>query len=339
MKFFNPAPSARLHAITLILGAVFLANLSAYAGGAANSEQGPAERDLVRTGVVPGAQLEATPFVFRDRLYRLENFRKQLETPDKPVDYRFHEDGFRIRDVAKDRVISVPLLNHYFATAIVWNDRVYVFCCYLGEDEAWWHSREIRMISSDDLITWSAPKVLVRAAEGERLFNTAVCHDGQRFVLLYETDLKPWVKFTFKFMASTDLESWTPITDAVYGPDKYVGGPALYYAAPWYYVLYLEAMGEGCYDTHITRSKDLLTWQDAPANRPFLAHDPSHVPDPVRAPDVRELSASDAELCFFDGKTIVYFIGGDQQGISDLQQAEFDGPPEALLESFFAGME
>ena len=103
----------------------------------ASAQDAPNPAGLVRTGQIPGAWLEATPFVFRERLYRLENFRKQHETPEQPVQYRFHEDGFRIRDVEKDRVISVPLLNHYFGTAIVWEDRVYVFCGYLGEDKPW----------------------------------------------------------------------------------------------------------------------------------------------------------------------------------------------------------
>lgn len=332
MKLF---PDARAGLCVLALWVV----VSLLSGLPAAAQAAPKPAGLVRTGPIPGAWLEATPFVFRERLYRLENFRKQHETPEQPVQYRFHEDGFRIRDVEKDRVISVPLLNHYFGTAIVWEGRVYVFCGYLGEDKPWWNITEIVMISSADLITWTAPKVVIRAEGGEHLFNTAVCHDGKRFVLLYETDADPWVKFTFKFSESTDLENWTRIPDALYGPDKYVGGPALYYEAPWYYTLYLESRGEGRYDTLITRSKDLVSWQDAPADRPFMAHNPEHIPAPDLAPEVRELSASDAELCEFGGKTIVYFNGGDQQGISDLQQAEFDGPPRALFESFFEGVE
>ena len=291
---------------------------------------------LVKKGVIPGAYLEATPFVFKDRLYRLENFRKQHETPEKPVQYRFHEDGFRIRDVERDRVISIPLLNHYFGTAIVWNDRVHVFSGYLGEDEPWWHIREIVMISSTDLITWTAPKVVIRSEDGERLFNTSVCHDGTRFVMLYESDDARWPKFTFKYLQSDDLVSWRPVSGAFYGTDKYVGGPALYHEGAWYYTLYAHALGDGRFETRITRSRDLLTWEDAPNGRPFLTYDYEHRPDPIRFPEVRELSASDAELCSYQGKTIVYFNGGDQQGVSDLQWAEYDGLPKELFEIYFA---
>ena len=45
----------------------------------------------------------------------------------------FHEDGFKIRDIAKDIIISVPLMNHYFSTAFVWENKVYNFYSSLEE--------------------------------------------------------------------------------------------------------------------------------------------------------------------------------------------------------------
>ncbi len=290
---------------------------------------------LVKKGALPVIASESTPFVFNDRLYRLENFHKSDEFLDKPVDYRFHEDGFRIRDVEADRVVSVPLLNHYFAIAYVWQGRVYAFAGDLGEDEPWWHIRKIIMISSDDLITWTKPQVVLRSERGERMFNTGICHDGSQFVMLYETDDKRWPKFTFKYLRSTDMVNWEPIPNALYGTDKYVGGPALYFEGGWYYTLYLESLGEGRYETRITRSKDLVNWQDAPAGRPFLPHDPNRQPDPVNHPEVWELNASDPDLCEYKGKTIVYFNGGNQLGVGDFQWAEFDGSPRELFECFF----
>ena len=299
------------------------------------SNSTPWKNPIVKKGVVPESFSETTPFVFKGRLYRLENFKKSEEFPDKEVQYRFHEDGFRIRDVEQDRVISVPLLNHYFAIAFVWNERVYVFTGNLGEDEPWWHIREIVMLYSDDLITWSAPQVVLRSEKNERMFNTGVCHDGRRFVMLYETDDERWPKFTFKYCESQDLVHWERIPGALYGVDKYVGGPALYFEGGWYYTLYLEELEGPHYETHVTRSKDLIAWEDAPKDRPFLTFNPEHRPDPERHPDVYEINASDAELCEFNGKTIIYFGGGNQKGVGDMQWAEFDGTPRELLESFF----
>ena len=42
---------------------------------------------------------ETTPFVWKGRLYTLENFCRSAEFPDKPVQYKMHEDGCYIRDV------------------------------------------------------------------------------------------------------------------------------------------------------------------------------------------------------------------------------------------------
>ena len=292
---------------------------------------------LVKKGVVPNSFSETTPFVFNDRLYRLENFMKSQEFLGKPVQYRFHEDGFRIRDVELDRVISVPLLNHYFAIAYVWEGRVYAFAGFLGTDDEWWRIRRLVMISSDDLITWTAPKVVLEAENNEHIFNTGICHDGKRFVLLYETDDQRYTpKFTFKYSQSDDLAHWERIPGALYGLGKYVGGPALYFENGWYYTLYLEALEGPHYETRLTRSRDLIEWHDAPPDRPFVTYDSSHRPDPGHHPEVFEINASDAELCEFRGKTIVYFNGGNQQGVGDLQWAEYDGSPRDLLESFYA---
>ena len=88
--------------------------------------------------------------------------------------------------------------------------------------------------------------------------------------------------------------------------------------------------------TRITRSRDLKHWEDAPADRPFLTFDRSKKNLPLRPPALEEKNASDAEVCYFRGKTLVYFTGSDQQVAGDLQRAEFAGTPRELFESFFA---
>jgi alpha-L-fucosidase len=131
------------------------------------------------------------------------------------------------------------------------------------------------------------------------------------------------------------LATWERIPDALYGTDKYVGGPALYREGDFFYTLYLQDLG-GKWETCITRSKDLIHWQDAPPDRPFLTFDPSRKHPPLRPQNVMEINASDAELCCWKGKTLVYFTGSDQQVAGDLQTAEYSGTPQQLFESFFA---
>ncbi len=298
------------------------------------------ENPLAKKGVIRKPGCEVTPFVFKDRLYLLENFKRAEDFPGTALNEMFHEDGFRIRDVEKDLVLSVPLMNHYFATAFVWNKKVYAFCGDYGWDQYWWHIKKYKMLCSDDLITWSKPEIIIEANPDENLFNNSIVRDDKRFVMLMETDDPRWPKFTFKFYESQDLRNWSIIPNALYGTDRYVGGPALYFFEGYYYALYLnhegkDARGIDCYRTRITRSMDLIEWQNAPKSRPFLDYDPGHKVDTENYPDVLEVNASDVELCEWKGKTLAYFSGGDQVNCGDLQLAEYDGTVKKLVASFF----
>ena len=73
---------------------------------------------LEKQRVMPGLKSEVTPFTFKSRLYLLENFKRAEDFPGTPLNARFHEDGFRIRDILADRILSIPLINHYFASAV-----------------------------------------------------------------------------------------------------------------------------------------------------------------------------------------------------------------------------
>lgn len=299
----------------------------------------PWQHPLAGRALIAGGCAEMTPFVFRDRLYRLENFARYHDFPGAAPGYRCHEDGFRIRDVESDRIVSIPLLNHYFAVAFPWEGRVHVVAGDYEEGRPWWHIRRAVMLSSDDLVTWTAPRVVLQAGPGERLFNYAVCRARGKFYLLYETDDRRWPPpFTLRFCVSDDLSRWRKLPPACrYGDGKYTGGPALYFDAEedWFYCLYLEDLG-GRWETRVTRSRDLRRWHDAPAGRPVVAPVPGHPVDPGRWPGVTETSASDVELCEVGGRTLACWIAGDQQGAMVEYAAWHDGPLPALLRRFFA---
>lgn len=289
---------------------------------------------IQKQGRLGSPLVETSPFVFNDKLYLLENNQRFWDVPSaKPGDY-FHEDEVRIRDVASDEIVSVPLKNHGFGTVLTWNGRVYVFAGSYGKGKPWRQMTEITMTSSKDLRKWTKPKTVLRASGNEYFFNTAVCKAKDKFILLYETNDDRWKPFTFRYVESTDLENWKEIPDAVYGKEKYVGGPALYFEGGWYYTLYLESLKKG-YETRITRSKDLIHWEDAPADRPFITFDTAHKNIPLINPAISESNASDVELCYFNGQTILYFTGSDQTTAGDLQWATYGGTPRQLFEHFF----
>ena len=269
---------------------------------------------LVKQGYLGSPLVEVTPFVFKDRLYLLENHQKFWDIPQAEHGSRFLEDEVRIRDVATGKLVSVAIKGHGFATALVWEGRVYVYAGDYGQNKPRRRQiTEINMTSSDDLVHWTKPKTVIRSENNEILFNTAVCRGKDGFVLLYETNDRRWPAFTFKYCVSDDLVHWKRVPGAVYGARKYVGGPALYYEGGRYYTLYLQHLGGGKFETRIARSKDLIHWGRRAGGPPLRNLRPGTQRHPrfMRRISTRP-NASDAELCYFQGKTIVYFTGGDQ---------------------------
>ncbi len=290
--------------------------------------------------VVTTKAAEVTPFVWQGRLYALENFQRHMDFPGQPADYRFHEDGCRIRDVATDTLLCYPWLNHYFSTIHVVDGRLVLIGGDYGRDRPWWHIRELQLMTSENLVNWSAPITVLTANEAESIFNNALVFNGKEYILLYETD-DPALgrKFTFRFAASRDLLHWEKLSDDhIYGRGKYVGGPALYFHGGYYYLLYLaETFGKpGFWDTRIARSRDLAAWEDAPEGRSFLYPDVSRITNPELAPDVHEVNVSDVELVEFGGQVHLWWCGGNQSIVEDLQHAVYNGTRGELFEAFFA---
>ncbi len=293
---------------------------------------------IVKKGYLHSPVCEASPFVFNDKLYRLETWQAYWDLPaPAPEGKNYQNDTVRIIDVETNQIVGVAFKQHAFATAFVWDGRVYVFASKWVDGPLPRSAYSIDMTSSSDLVHWTEPVTIIKTEKPERTFNAAVCRAGDHFVMLYESDDPKYVPFTFKYYRSTDLTHWTPVPNGLYGQNKYVGGPALYYFGDTFYTLYLEDLG-GKWETHITRSKDLVHWQDAPKDRPFIRFDPTHDHLPFQPPQVKECNASDVELCEWKGKTFIYFTGGIQQYAADLQWAEYDGPPQQLLEHFFEGV-
>lgn len=286
---------------------------------------------------VDGPRCEVTPFVFNDRLYRLENFVRSHDFPGKEHSYRFRENGFRIVDVAEDRIISIPLLNNYFAVAFPWENRCYVFTGAFDSGSKPWQLHKTLMMYSDDLISWSKPQVVLESNPDERLFNYAICRARGKFYMLYETNDPRWPAFTMRFCESDDLIKWRKLDcEHIYGTDKYTGGPALYFdhEEDIFYLLYVNSVHTN-FDTRIARSKDLITWEDASPDRIVLDVDTKRDVDAERFPGAKECSASDIELCEFQGKTHIYWICGNQQGAATEYCEVYNGSMVSFLRAFF----
>jgi len=180
------------------------------------------------------------------------------------------------------------------------------------------------MFKSADLKTWEQ-KVIVEQ-QNEHLFNSSVCKGSDGFVLAYESNDPTWPAFTTKFARSGDLETWTKLPDATFGTNRYTACPTVRYVNGYYYVLYLENRRPShVFETYVTRSKDLKTWELSSAN-------------PVIAPRGLDegINASDSEVVEFGGKTFVYFAVGDQLTWMNIKRGEFDGTLQQFFEQWYS---
>lgn len=296
---------------------------------------------LTKQGYLGSPLVETTPISLHGELYLLENWRDRWDIRDTPAAttrqrsevWMAHlPDGPEHYD--RRHYVSCVMTDATLGSALVWDNTAYVFAADAQDSTG---GQVLWMSSSDDMQTWSAPAKVFDSPFGE-IFNVAVTRDDRSMVFLWETNARG-VPFTMCMgRVEHPLDNWNEgiLDGAVYGENKYTGGPALYYEAGWYYLLYLEALGGGRYETHITRSRDLMDWIDAPDSRPFLTFDPNKDSMPLQLPAVTETNASDAELCFHHERTLVFFTGGNQLVAGDLQWASYDGTPKQLLENFFA---
>src|SRR5205823_4855503 len=149
---------------------------------------------------------------------------------------------------------------------------------------------------------------------------------------------------TIFFAESKDLLTWKLLpTDRVYSKEKYTACPALRYLDGFFFMLYLEARPGPTYETHIIRSKDLKRWESSRLN-PLLAfsEDDKRIANDKLTREQRNVIAkakninnSDVDLCEFQGKTIIYYSWGNQQGTEFLAEAVYDGTLARFLKGFF----
>ncbi len=304
------------------------------------AQQNDWQNPIVKRGYLNSPLVEVTPLSFQGELLLMECWRSQWEWDDGPApSVKQQSEVWMARlpqgpeHYNKRQYVSRVLENCTLGTAIVWDDRVYVFAV---SAEGSTGGKVVYMTWSQDMNNWSAP-VKIFESPAQKIFNVAVTRDGHGMVFLWETNGygQPFTMCYGRVKQPTEPWQDGIIGNARFGMNKYTGGPALYYDDPWYYTLYLEALGGGKYETRITRSRDLIDWQDAPHNRPFITFDPLKNQLPLRPVATTEKNASDAELCFHDGRTLIYFTGGDQIRGGDLQWATYAGLPGSLMASFF----
>jgi alpha-L-fucosidase len=297
----------------------------------------PTGRPLIRKlGTIDCDLVEATPVVFHGRLYRFEYVRQRYGPNTTGDSY------FRFIDVATGGVTPAFAAGYHLGSAFVDGDTMYAY----GVNG--WGQQRIQVFWSRDLEHWQDRPALVLA--GWEIYNTSVCKGPDGYVMAFEIGGPPeetGVPFTNRFAVSSNALDWalTP-SECVFSKDRYTACPAIRFLDGFYYMIYLEALPGPEYESHIVRSKDLIHWESSPLN-PVLRRSAAdkRIANERLSPAQREsitparnINNSDVDLCEFDGKVVITYSWGNQQGTEFLAEAEYRGTLESFLKGFFPNL-
>ncbi|MEW6237404.1 MAG: hypothetical protein AB1656_18635 [Candidatus Omnitrophota bacterium] len=268
----------------------------------------PTHPPLQTTQLIRKDMCEIAPFVWKGRLCQMECVR--------PASGGSRSDYYlKLEDAETGEEMARFAEGYGLACAIVYKDVFYAFASRF-ENNDW---NDVTMFKSTDLKNWESQVVIQQ--EKEHLFNSSVCEAPDGFVMAYESNDPTYPPFTTKFAVSKDILNWTKQPDAIFGTDRYTACPCIRYANGFYYVLYTEHRAPRHYfETYITRSKDLITWERSAAN-PILV--PSEINDGI--------NVSDPDIIEYQGKTYIYYSVGDQLTWMNIKRSIYPGSLASYL--------
>jgi hypothetical protein len=180
---------------------------------------------------------------------------------------------------------------------------------------------------------------------GFGIYNTSLWKAGDKYVLMFEIGEPPeeaGARFTARFATSEDLKHWELTPPECNWTKKHYSAPhALRYLDGYFYVFYLHAH-QG-YEMRVVRSPDLIHWEPSPLNPVLRAsREDKKIANPKLTGQQRErianavnLNNSDLDLCEFEGRLVIYYSWGNQQGVEHLAEAVYEGTLEQFLSGFF----
>ena len=277
---------------------------------------------IKKLGTIDVDKAENTPIVFRGKLYRCEWYRNK-----GCFHFVEHDTGRTTPEFAQ---------GWCFANAFVDGDTVYVTGTRPG--------KEVQMWISKDLEHWDTRTAL--DLPRFQIFNTSIAKAGDKYVMMFEIGEpkeEAGVPFTARFAISSDLKHWkvTP-PECCYAKDRYTAPHCLRYLDGYCYDFYLEAI-HGGYEQFVVRSKDLVHWESSPLNPVLRASDADRqIRNPKLTPAQRQriataknLNNSDMDFCEYQGRLVIFYSWGNQQGVEHLAEAVYEGSQADFLRGWF----
>ncbi len=287
-------------------------------------------KPLIRKlGTIDCDLVETTPVVFAGRLYRFEYVRTGYAGNTTGDSY------FRFVDHATGASSPGFARGYHLGNVFVEGATVYVTGTNI------WDGERVDLFVSHDMREWETRSALNLPGWG--IFNTSLCRAEDHFVLMFEVGKPPevaGVPFTARFATSVDMRTWelTP-PECTYSQDRYTAPHALRYLDGYYYNFYLEAVPGPAYDQRVVRSRDLIEWESSPLNPVLVASDDDRVianpgltgAERERIATARNVNNSDIDFCEFEGRLVINYSWGNQQGVEHLAEAVFDGTEREFL--------
>lgn len=289
---------------------------------------------IVKHGTIECDLVEATPVVFHDKLYRFEYVREKYYKPNTTG-----ASYFRFIDMVSGEPTLAFAQGMCLGCAYAEGDTMYAY------GVKGWDTPTIYVFWSKDLKTWQSKPAVETPNWG--LFNSSVAKDDQGYIMAFEVGRPKEVvgaRFTTRFARSDNLLDWQVVDEpAVYSKEFYTACPSIRFLDGYYFMFHLAARSGPKYETVLVRSRDLVHWEKSPHNPVMTFSDEDkQIADPTLTADEREhiakavnLNASDFDLCEHEGKVIISYSWGSQQGVEFLAEAHYDGTLASFLRGWF----
>lgn len=252
-------------------------------------------------------RMENTPFMWNGEMHMMISARPDLGDPSV-------EHAIEIYDKDKNLISKTPT-NYWFGSAYAEGGTLYFF----GTLER----TRIYMMTTTDLVNWSAPTLVRDYISGWRLYNTSVTKVSTGgYAMAYETCEKGTECFNIRFMRSNDLVNWTDVPGRFSGRE-YAACPTIREIDGTFYMMYLKDF-HGHWATVIAKSSNLGTWYNSPT-----------VALSALNTEGETINNSDADIIEVGGKTIITYGIGNQASFSHIKFAHYDGTNKQFFEEFF----
>lgn len=288
--------------------------------------------------------VEATPVVWKGRLLVAEWIRawKGPKGEELIIDGQKQNYTRFLDPETNEQVGNIVALGCTFISAYIEDDHAYIVGTVAD-------SKTIKVFESTDLENWDCISEFVMPDFVGLTFNTSLCKGPDGYVMIIEVNGDKEIvgkPFTLMFATSKDLRTWEflPIERYSLFKTRYTACPAIRYVDGYYYIVYLECWPIFRLEPTIVRTKDLENYELGFFN-PFMRIDDDDkkimYPDRFTAEEIDyiqnavDINVSDFDFCEYNGKTRIIYSWGNQLGKEFLAQAEYDGPLDQMLKSFF----